>query len=78
MQITGYRNHNERVRDQEGRSLVETAKASADSVKLLQSIEKKLHQSNLLAIAANDMFTDEQRQQAVDTINAEMFRTRGR
>lgn len=78
MKMTGYRNHNERVRDQEARDLVRAAETTADSVKLLQSIEKRLHLSNLLAIAANDMFTDEQRQQAVDTINATMFQKKGR
>lgn len=71
------RSRDERIRDSQANDLQKTTSRTAESAEsteaLLAKLVGKVHLSNILAIAGNDMFTREQRQAAVDMINRSTF-----
>lgn len=73
MKPYGYRSRNERIADEQGRSVVKAAEAGADSVALLKSINTKLQVSNLLAVTTNEMFSIEDREAAFDEARKALF-----
>lgn len=74
-----FRSHDERIRDKQSddqlKVSIRTSHSAASSEALLNQLVGKVHLSNLIAIAGNDMFTPEERKAAMDVIRDSVFVT---